>query len=323
MLCDNTNNNKINYTDIKGYNFKQYRDAWSDALKAKILTNFPLHLDLELTSECNLRCAMCWQAKDPNAFPKGMMTEELFKKIIDEGVANGLCAIKLQSRGEAMMHPKIFEFSKYAKSKGIKDIHLTTNGTLFMKTKKMAQLFDSGIDKLIFSIDKAHDESIDEIYKTKKPDIRKYFNEIGKIKKEKNLKAPFLVVQTFADKDKIEEVRQKLKKEYKCANSVNVNTLFESNPDEPSIDMINSKIEYLPCSYLWTRLMVFFDGTTTTCCRDYSGKYLFLGDANLKSIYEMWNGKKMNNFRRLHQTGKRQQIEICKNCDISTVITKA
>ncbi len=321
MLCDNPRNEEINYTDIKKFNFKQYRDAWDDVLKAKILTSFPLHLDLELTSECNLRCAMCWQAKDPNAFPKGMMKEDLFKKMIDEGVANGLCAIKLQSRGEAMMHPKIFEFSKYAKSKGIKDIHLTTNGTLFMKPGKIEQLFDSGIDKLIFSIDKAHDESIDEIYKAKKPDIRKYFNEIGKIKKERNLDAPFLVVQTFADKDKVEEVRQILKKEYTFANNVNVNTLFESTPDKLSIDMINSKIEYLPCSYLWTRLMVFFDGTTTTCCRDYSGKYLFLGNANSKGIDEMWRGKKMNGFRRLHQTGKRQQIEICANCDISTIIS--
>ena len=110
---------------------------------------------------------MCWQFKDPNAFPKGMMKFDLFKKIIDEGVQNGLCAIKLQSRGEAMMHPKIFEFSKYAKSKGIKDIHLTTNGTLFMKPKKFEKFFESGIDKLIFSIDSAHDESIEEIYKNK------------------------------------------------------------------------------------------------------------------------------------------------------------
>ena len=54
---------------------------------------------------------MCWQYKDPDAFPRGFMKEKLFKKIIDEGISNGLCAIKLQSRGEAMMHPKIFEYS--------------------------------------------------------------------------------------------------------------------------------------------------------------------------------------------------------------------
>ena len=50
------------------------------------------------------------KSKDPDAFPRGFMSMKLFKKIIDEGVKNGLCAIKLQSRGEAMMHPKILNF---------------------------------------------------------------------------------------------------------------------------------------------------------------------------------------------------------------------
>ena len=45
------------------------------------------------------------------------MKFDLFK-IIDEGFKNGLCAIKLQSRGESDDASKIFEFSKYAKSKG-------------------------------------------------------------------------------------------------------------------------------------------------------------------------------------------------------------
>ena len=32
------------------------------------------------------------------------------------------------------------------------DIHLTTNGTLFHKKNKINDLFDSGIDKLIFQL---------------------------------------------------------------------------------------------------------------------------------------------------------------------------
>ncbi len=75
---------------IKDYN--DYREKWSGAINAKFLTDFPIHIDLELTSVCNLRCEMCWQNKDPNAFPKGMMSEKLFKKVIDERVKNGsLC----------------------------------------------------------------------------------------------------------------------------------------------------------------------------------------------------------------------------------------
>ena len=153
-----------------------------------------------------------------------------------------------------MMHPKIFEFSRYAKDQGVMDIHLTTNGTLFSKENKIKQLFDSGIDKLIFSIDDAHDKSIEEIYKDKKPDIRKYFSEIGKIK-ERKLKKPFLVVQTFVeDENDISNVKNELSKSYPEANHINVNLLWESLPDKESLKNLSYDYKFLPCSFLWSHI---------------------------------------------------------------------
>jgi len=57
---------------------------------------------------------MCWQAKYLS-YPKGYMDYNLFKKIIDDGSTNGVKAIKLQSRGESMLHPKIIDSIAYAK----------------------------------------------------------------------------------------------------------------------------------------------------------------------------------------------------------------
>tara|TARA_B100001123_G_C15260061_1_gene1006263 strand:- start:300 stop:1262 length:963 start_codon:yes stop_codon:yes gene_type:complete len=301
-------------------NFEEYRSAWQQAIKAKFLSDFPLHIDIELTSDCNLKCKMCWQYKDPDAFPRGFMKEKLFKKIIDEGMANGLCAIKLQSRGEAMMHPKIFEYSRYAKDKGVMDIHLTTNGTLFLKKGKINELFESGIDKLIFSIDDAHDESVEEIYKNKKPNVREYFNEIGKIKKERNLKKPFLVAQTFCDENyDINKKKSEIIDMYPMANDVNINYLWESLPEKESLKNLQKDYEFLPCAYLWSRILVFWDGLVTTCCRDYSGKNMTLGDANNDEIKKLWNSSKMRRFRKLHFENKRSNINLCAKCEISTI----
>ena len=303
--------------------FSKYREAWKKAENAEFLSDFPLHLDIELTSDCNLKCKMCWQFRDPDAFPKGMMKEELFKKIINEGVLNGLCAIKLQSRGEAMMHPKIFEYSRYAKNRGVMDIHLTTNGTLFLKKGKINELFHSGIDKLIFSIDDAHDESIDEIYKNKKPDIRKYFYEIAKIKKEKNLSKPFLVVQTFCkENEKKYLIKKIINEKFPYVNDININNLWDSTPDKESIKNLKTDYDFLPCAYLWSRMLVHWNGQVIPCCRDYSGKYLEIGDANKQSIKQIWISKKMMNFRKMHAESKRSKITICANCDVSTVKKK-
>ena len=74
--------------------------------------DFPLVIYVEASSLCNLACTFCPHYIDPAGLHKQNMELDVFKKIIDEGVKNGLCAIKLQSRGEAMMHPKIFEYSK-------------------------------------------------------------------------------------------------------------------------------------------------------------------------------------------------------------------
>ena len=313
----------MKYTNPIIKKFDDYRHYWTKAINTETLTNFPLHLDIELTSDCNLKCKMCWQYKDQNAFPRGMMKFELFKKIIDEGVKNGLCAIKLQSRGEAMMHPKIFEYSKYAKDNGIMDIHLTTNGTLFFKKRKIDELFNSGIDKLIFSIDDAHDESIQEIYKKKKPDIRRYFKEIGEVKKIRKLNKPYLVVQTFCEKgEDMDAKKQVLKKEFPYANDFNINLLWESLPEKESLKNLKDKYKFLPCSYLWSRLLVYWDGSVTTCCRDYSGKNLHLGDVNKVTIANLWKSTKMENFRDLHFKDKRDKLKICANCEISTVKLK-
>ena len=184
-------------------------------------------------------------------------------------------------------------------------------------------MFNSGIDKLIFSIDYAHDESIEEIYKKKKPDIRKYFNEIAKIKKEKNLTKPYLVIQTFCkDGQKKNELRKNLTKKFPLANFFNINELWNSTPEEESIKNLKTDYDFLPCAYLWSRILVHWDGKVIPCCRDYSGKYLQVGDTNKQSIKQIWISKKMMNFRKLYVEKKRSKINICANCDVSTAKKK-
>ncbi|CAB1074889.1 hypothetical protein D1AOALGA4SA_2709 [Olavius algarvensis Delta 1 endosymbiont] len=85
--------------------FQEYRTLWDLISKKPFLTGFPLHLDIELSSKCNLRCENCFQnhihSKRQNMEP------DTYRQIIDEGVEEGLCALKLQSRGESLVHPNI------------------------------------------------------------------------------------------------------------------------------------------------------------------------------------------------------------------------
>jgi radical SAM protein with 4Fe4S-binding SPASM domain len=87
-----------------------------------------------------------------------------------------------------------------------------------------------------------------------------------------------------------------------------------------------SQVEYLPyydiepqpvvmedwaCPQLWQRLFVLVDGSVQPCCFLYADK---VGNVNLQSIEEIWNGEKMNRFRRLHKEGKSHEIPMCASC---------
>ena len=40
--------------------YKKYRKQWSDLPKFNIVSEYPLLVDLELSSICNLKCPMCY-----------------------------------------------------------------------------------------------------------------------------------------------------------------------------------------------------------------------------------------------------------------------
>src|SRR2546428_2776903 len=111
--------------------FAEYRRQWFEAPANFVVRDFPLNLDIETTGVCNLLCPFCsttFKQWGPDA--PGYMKMDLYKRIIDEGAANGLYAIKLSFRGEPMLHPHLVEMVAYAKAKGILDVTFNTNATL-------------------------------------------------------------------------------------------------------------------------------------------------------------------------------------------------
>jgi radical SAM protein with 4Fe4S-binding SPASM domain len=303
---------------LRPRSFAAYREAWRQAQHLEVLPDFPLHLDIELASSCNLKCSMCWQADGLDA-PMGTMKDDLFKRIIDEGMANGLCAIKLQSRGESLLHPRIGALARYAKEAGVMDVQLTTNGTLLDKRGKLDGLLTSGMDKLIFSIDDAHDESALEIYGPERmPDVRAAARKTIRRRAELGLERPVVRIQTFAPPGMTQEERlAQIRAEFPDADEFLVNQLWNSKTDEDSLAGLSDEFDFLPCSYLWTRMVVYWNGDVTTCCRDYNCT-MKLGNVRESSIRDLWLGPRMTAYRRAHAHDQRHTMDICAHCDVAT-----
>ena len=156
-----------NYRDQK---YWDYRKKWSEYPKSMHVSEFPLHLDIETTSYCNIECGMCprtIQMKAGNDYLPGHDQEipmPLYKKIIDESSENGLCSIKFQYLSEPLTDSMIIDRIKYAKQKGIFDTMFNTNATLLTEEMSYA-LLESGLDDIFFSVDSIIPEKFNKIRK--------------------------------------------------------------------------------------------------------------------------------------------------------------
>lgn len=292
--------------------YQEYRKLWKMAERREILTKVPLHLDIELTNHCNLRCNMCWHYKFLES-QKGFMDFELYKKIIDEGVVKGVKAIKLQSRGEAMLHPKIEDAIIYAKQKGILDIHLTTNATL-LDEKRWPAFLETGLDVLNLSLDPAHKDSFEQINKGHLyHEVIKNVNGLLSLKKKLDLKRPYVKIQMLQCDD-IEKFQSEFIDEMSdLADEMTISPLFELVDEENSSEKTRQVDD--PCSYLWQRMVINFNGKVTICCRDYNCCNI-MGDIKIQTLEQIWNNEKYTQARQLHLQGMRSKIPFCAVCEL-------
>ena len=95
----------------------------------KIVPKFPLNVDIEVSSKCQIECDHCFR-QYMDIKENDFMPLDMYKKIIEECGQKGLFTLKFSMRGEPLLHPDIVEMVRYAKEKGIKEVWINTNGGL-------------------------------------------------------------------------------------------------------------------------------------------------------------------------------------------------
>ena len=86
-------------------------------------------------------------------------------------------------------------------------------------------------------------------------------------------------------------------------------------PWESSYENELSGIE-TPCTELWRRMFIWWDGKVNPCDYDYKS-ILSKWNAYDKDISDIWNSDYYNFLRDIHLKSKRTEIEPCKRCIMS------
>lgn len=111
----------------------------------------PIHLQLEITNACNLKCIMC--TRDRLIETPKTMSFESFKEIYDQVRPQ---KINISGLGEPFMNRDILKIASYAKRNG-STVNLATNFTLV--DRYMDKIIGSGIDQFKVSIDSTNRET--------------------------------------------------------------------------------------------------------------------------------------------------------------------
>lgn len=295
-----------------GKDYMEYRRKWSEYPKKGTVGKFPLHIDIESTSACNLRCTMCARnfMDEEKGGEIGSMKWDLFKKIIDEASKHGLPSIKLNYRGEPLLHPDLEKMVKYAKKAGIIEVQFNTNGLLLNEDRAKA-LIEAGLDRIIFSFDGATKETYEKIRTGSNFEVVVgNIKNLVRIRDSMGLQRPCVRVQMVNMEENEHELGMFKDLWKPVANRIGIIKKRDRS------DSDKSKMEAFPCPQIWQRMMICWNGETRMCCGDWSGEYV-IGDASKSSISDMWKGKKMEHVRQCHASGKSNSIGVCAKCEIN------
>ena len=311
VLSDHEIHEFLNLEDKNIIRYVLYRYKYNMYPKLKILDNYPPNIQIEPTSVCNLRCVMCYQ-KDTTFSSKsqgfmGYMKFDLLKKVIHE-IEGKIEAVTFASRGEPTLHPELDKFLRYCEGKFL-GLKLNTNATLLNETK-INSLLSSDLQSLVLSIDEKDKENYEKIRVNANFDKIMRNLELLKNIREKNYKNSKLRIRISGVKINSNQDAEEMNKFYnEFADEI---ALVNYDPWESAYDNPENDIKD-PCSELFRRIFVWWDGKVNPCDYDYKSK-LSKWNANSTNIKDIWKSNYFNEIRDLHINNNRKKIEPCKRC---------
>jgi len=288
--------------------YKDYSRLWLELPQKYEIGDYPLHVDLELASICNLRCPMCFTLNQSfkDSVNQVFMDFNLFQKVIDE-IAGKVYKVNLGLRGESTLHPRFIEAVAYAKTKEIYEVTTITNASrlylnFFIESVK------AGIDRFTISIDGLEQE-YDKIRKPLKfKDILNKLKAIKDYKEQNNLIKPLIKVQGVWP-----AIRPNPSEYYNTiAPFVDLVTYIPLS-DWRHQDTNIVYVEQFSCPVLYQRLVVGADGQVIMCLHDQDAENI-LGNAHYQTIYDIWHGQKFMEIRESHKRENFRLINTCRKC---------
>lgn len=288
----------------------------------------PFSLSIEPTTACNLGCPECPSGLKSFTRPTGKLDLDMHKEMLSQ-VKKSVFYINYYFQGEPFLHPEFLQLIRDAKKSRI--YTSTSTNAHFIDEQKAKEIVESGLDRLIISIDGLTQGTYEQYRingKLKK--VIEGTEHLLKAKKELVSNTPHLIFQFLAVKPNEHEIPEVLKlgkkmgvdevriKSAQLYDYKNGNPLM---PDDQSYSRYKKNkdgtfsLKYKlgnKCWRMWSSTVFTWDGKVVPCCFDKDAKHV-LGSIENQDFKAIWKGEAYSQFRTSILT-HRNQIDICKNC---------
>lgn len=297
--------------DLPRYLVHRYRYEMFPQLR--VLDDFPPYLQIEPSSICNYRCVFCFETdkfftKRSNGF-MGHMSLDTFKSVVDQAEGH-IEFLSLASRGEPLLCPDIEPMLAYTRGKFL-NLKLNTNASLLDESTCHA-ILQSGIKTLVFSADAAEEPLYSKLRVGGKLSV--VLANVERFQRIRQTQYPDSKIITRVSGVKFDD-RQDLDSMQKLWGDLADQVAFVNyNPWENSYLRDMSKVTE-PCSDLWRRMFVWWDGKVNPCDVDYRSTLSIggLGDGNLS---ELWRSTAYASLRAAHLDKRRGSVATCNRCTV-------
>jgi MoaA/NifB/PqqE/SkfB family radical SAM enzyme len=159
----------------------------------------PLHLQVELSSLCDLRCSFCPTGNRELRRPGRFMAPELFRRLWDE-LAPTLLTCSLWAWGESLLHPELREMLAIARSRPVVTM-ASTNGQVLDRKPVVEALLAHPPTYLIVALDGLSDDTNAQVrVGARLAPALAGVAELAREKKRREQRLPVLVLRTIAMK---------------------------------------------------------------------------------------------------------------------------
>jgi radical SAM protein with 4Fe4S-binding SPASM domain len=310
---------------MKAKNLTNKLPTQKQSLNDKLPLNTPYIIQIFPIYACNLKCRYCIFSVPKNK--RGFISDtsildfDLYKKSVDDmgEFEDKMKVVRWVGIGEPLLHKNISEMVKYTVDKDVTErTEIITNGVLLNKNISN-KLIDSGLTRLVISLQGVEEGSYKEVSDV---DINfsQFINNLEYLYNNKGDMDIYIKVMDTSLRNKKDEEKFyslfgnisdscAIEKTVPIHEGIQYNETLESNTTQFGTEILEEGI----CTQSFIHIQINPDGKIVPC---YSWSYpLILGDVKNESLYNIWNGKKMNNFR-VGILKDKDRNEVCKKCSM-------